>query len=276
MNWNQIKTGILSALIAIVCFAINYSREENNLKGENPRGIYKMTALVGKQGEVAAPYEQYKICTDSVTLHCSVSGREFFISKNDETVFNYTGDTPKSPTDKRSLIYDSNHEHFTLKWWSRYSNHIHFPSNDWCLEKYQSGVYSANARPFFDAITGVIKADDINPFIGTWQMIRQVDNLDEHATPTIGDEPWHPSFVIFTPKHIVMTSRGNGIIFDALYSERNAVIYNTLIRQVKWLADDCIAIAYNSKEGTTHYEILQRVNDEVPVLQKIAGLFMKF
>lgn len=69
---------------------------------------------------------------------------------------------------------------------------------------------------------------------------------------------------------------GNGIIFDALYSGRNAVIYNTLIRQVKWLADDCIAIAYNSKDGTTHYEILQRVNDEVPVLQKIAGLFMKF
>ena len=35
---------------------------------ENPRGIYKMTTLTGKQGEVKAPFEQYKICTDSVTL----------------------------------------------------------------------------------------------------------------------------------------------------------------------------------------------------------------
>lgn len=269
------KRIIILGLIAIALIITKHHGKENEPKGENPRGIYKMTALVGKRGKVTAPYEQYKICTDSVTLHCAVNGREFYISKNDETMFNYTGDTPKSPTDKRSLIYDSNHEHFTLKWWSRYSNHIHFPNNDWCLEKYQSGVYSENAHPFFDALTNVIKADDTNPFIGTWQMTRQVDNLDEHATSTIGDEPWHPSFVIFTPKHIIMTSRGNGILLDALYSERNAVIYNTIIRQVTWLTDDCIAIAYNSKEDTTLYEILQRVNDEVPVLQKIAGLFMK-
>lgn len=243
---------------------------------ENPRGIYKMTALVGKQGEVEAPYEQYKICTDSVTLHCSVMmGRQFFIGKNDETVFNYTGDTPESPTDKRSLIYDSNSEHFTLKWWSQYPNHIHFPNNDWCLEKYQSGVYSEDARLFFDIITNVIKADDANPFIGTWRKTNQVDHLDEQTATTMGDEPRNLSFVIFTPKHIVMTSQGHGALFDALYSDRNAIIYNTLIRQVTWLNDDCIAIAYNTKEGATRYEILQRVNDEVPVLQKIAGLFME-
>lgn len=242
---------------------------------ENPRGIYKMTTLVGKQGEVAAPYEQYKICTDSVTLHCSVYGRQFFISKNDETVFNYTGDTPENPTDRRSLIYDSNREHFTLKWWSQYNNHIHFPNNDWCIEKYRAGEYSANARPFFDAITGVVQADDTNPFIGTWKMTNQVDHLDEETATATGNEPRHPSFVIFTPKHIVMTSRGHGALFDALYSDRNAIIYNTTIRQVTWLTDDCIAIAYKSKEGTTHYEILQRNNDEIPVLRKIAGLFTK-
>ena len=27
---------------------------------ENPRGIYKMTTLTGKMGEVKAPFEQYK------------------------------------------------------------------------------------------------------------------------------------------------------------------------------------------------------------------------
>ncbi len=39
---------------------------------ENPRGIYKMTTLTGKVGEVKAPFDQYKICTDSVTLMVSV------------------------------------------------------------------------------------------------------------------------------------------------------------------------------------------------------------
>ena len=38
---------------------------------ENPRGIYKMMTLTGKVGEVKAPFEQYKICTDSITLMVS-------------------------------------------------------------------------------------------------------------------------------------------------------------------------------------------------------------
>lgn len=271
---NKKITILLLALIAIACIITNYKRDNNQPKGENPRGIYRMMTLVGKQGEVVAPYEQYKICTDSVTLHCSVSGREFFINKNDERIFNYTGDTPKKPTDKRSLIYDSNHEQFTLKWWSRYTNHVHFPYNDWCLEKYRAGVYTENARLFFDAITGVAPRDEANPFIGTWQMLSQVDHIDEQTATTVGNEPWHPSFVIFTSKHIVMTSRGHGALFGALYSGRNAVIYDTIIRQVTWLADDCMAIAYNANDGSVRYEILKRVNDEVPVLNKVAGLFM--
>lgn len=32
---------------------------------ENPRGIYKMVKLVGNLGEIDAPFEQYKICSDS-------------------------------------------------------------------------------------------------------------------------------------------------------------------------------------------------------------------
>ena len=46
---------------------------------ENPRGIYKMTTLTGKVGEVKAPFEQYKICTDSVTLMVSEQGHRFSI-----------------------------------------------------------------------------------------------------------------------------------------------------------------------------------------------------
>lgn len=263
---------LLLALIAVACIIMNI--DSNKSARENPRGIYKMTALVGKQGEVAAPFEQYKICTDSVTLHCSVMGREFFISKNDEHIFNYTGDTPQSPTDRRSLIYDSNHERFTLKWWSQYSNHLHFPDNDWCIEKYQSGIYTPDARLFFDAITSVVQADSANPFIGTWQIIDNVDHLDGQPAPTVSNSPLQPSFTIFTPKHIIMASLRRGILLDALYNERNAVIYNTLIRQVTWLADDCIAIAYNTKEGAVRYEILRRTNDGIPLLNKIAGFCM--
>ncbi len=39
---------------------------------ENPRGIYKMTTLTGNQGEIVSPFDQYKICTDSITLTLTV------------------------------------------------------------------------------------------------------------------------------------------------------------------------------------------------------------
>ena len=54
-----------------------------NAQTENPRGIYKMTTLTGKMGEVKAPFEQYKICTDSVTLMVSERAAFFSISDND-------------------------------------------------------------------------------------------------------------------------------------------------------------------------------------------------
>jgi len=62
-----------------------------NAQTENPRGIYKMTTLTGKIGEVKAPFEQYKICTDSVTLMVSERAAFFNISDNDHRVFQLYG-----------------------------------------------------------------------------------------------------------------------------------------------------------------------------------------
>ena len=88
---------------------------------ENPRGIYKMMTLTGKMGEVKAPFEQYKVCTDSITLMVSFNAAFFSISDNDHKVFTYTGDQPKDENDKSTLIYDSNADHFSMKWWSQYT-----------------------------------------------------------------------------------------------------------------------------------------------------------
>lgn len=86
----------------------------SNAQTENPRGIYKLMTLTGKQGEVKAPFEQYKICTDSVTLMLSMRQAAFMISQNDKTVFNYTGDHHEDMNDKSTLIYDSNADHFSM------------------------------------------------------------------------------------------------------------------------------------------------------------------
>jgi hypothetical protein len=145
---------------------------------ENPRGVYKLTGLLDKYGHVIKePFDQYKICTDSVTLMFTVNGNRFSIGKNDSKVFNYTGEEPDANDTTATRIFDSNAAHFTQKWWSTYSNHIYFPKNDWCTEYYESGKYSDNAKKILDALMSPTASHPQNPFIGTWRFIGMMDEL---------------------------------------------------------------------------------------------------
>ena len=61
----------MKLLMAAACLSLPIV---SNAQTESPRGIYKMMTLTGKQGEIKAPFDQYKICTDSVTLMLNVQG----------------------------------------------------------------------------------------------------------------------------------------------------------------------------------------------------------
>ena len=236
---------------------------------ENPRGIYKLMTLIGKSGEVNSPYHQYKVCTDSLTLMV-VFGRDgtFSINNNDRMVFNYTGDQPKSEDDKSILIYDSNAEHFTEKWWSEYPYHIIFPHNDWCVEKYKSGEYTAESRIAFDAMTGKTEVDAKNPLTGTWRFIGELDELRDlkkglaKLHERYPKSKYYNNFFIFTPKNLVFASSGSGIVGDVVYDGKKGYTYkyNNITRKVKWLSKDRIAVELHTEIGTD-WQILERVTD---------------
>ena len=236
---------------------------------ENPRGIYKLMTLIGKSGEVNSPYHQYKVCTDSLTLMV-VFGRNgtFQINNNDRMVFNYTGDQPKSEDDKSILIYDSNAEHFTEKWWSEYPYHIIFPHNDWCVEKYKSGEYTAESRIAFDAMTGKTEVDAKNPLTGTWRFIGELDELRDlkkglaKLHERYPKSKYYNNFFIFTPKNLVFASSGSGIVGDVVYDGKKGYTYkyNDITRKVKWLSKDRIAVELHTEIGTD-WQILERVTD---------------
>ena len=84
---NRITTMLVAAVFASLPIPLS-------AQTENPRGIYKMVKLVGNLGEIDAPFEQYKICSDSITLTMSVMGSQFRIYDNDHQVFNHTGSLP--------------------------------------------------------------------------------------------------------------------------------------------------------------------------------------
>jgi hypothetical protein len=248
---------------------------------ENPRGIYKMMTLTGKLGEVKAPYEQYKVCTDSCTLMVAFNAAFFSISDNDHTVFNYTGDKPKSENDKSTLIYDSNAEHFTLKWWSQYPSHLYFPNNDWCIEKYESGQYSGQARIVFDALTGKAEVDPRNPLTGTWRIIGYVDELRDikKGLPKLYEQyptsKYFNSFMVLSPENVVITTGGRaGGVDKVEYTGKNAYKMGNKTFRVKWLTKDRIAVEEHI-DYRTDWQILERVTDGQTPLSRIASQLVK-
>ena len=251
-----------------------------NAQTENPRGIYKMTTLKGKLGEVKAPFEQYKICTDSVTLMVSERAAFFNISDNDHRVFNYTGDKPKSEGDKSTLIYDSNAKQFKMKWWSTYPNHIHFPNNDWCIEKYESGQYTEMSKIFFDALTGKAEVDAANPLTGTWRFIGYVDELRDvkKELPKLHEQyptsKYFNSFVIFAPNDWTMIAGGTSGGVDKIeYNGKKSYKVGNKTQQVKWLTKDRIAVEEHI-DYRTDWMIMERVTDGTTPLSHIASQYI--
>lgn len=267
------KKTLTTILLALASLAVQ-------AQTENPRGIYRLMTLVGKNGEVNSPFHQYKICTDSLTLMV-VFGRNnvFSMNNNDHQVFNYTGDQPKSDDDKSILIYDSNAEHFSEKWWSDYRGHMIFPENDWCVEKYQSGQYTAESCACFDAMSGKAEVDAKNPLTGTWRMIGMVDELRDvkKRLPKLHEEytqsRYFNDFMILSPKHVVRVDRGGGFVVNATYDGKKSYTYNDVTHQVKWLSKDRIAVEYRTEIGTD-WQILERATDGQTPLSHIISQYI--
>lgn len=254
------KKSILASLL--VSFAMGASAQT-----ENPRGIYRLMTLIGKSGEVNSPYHQYKVCTDSLTLMVVFQRNNVFsMSNNDRKVFNYTGDQPKSEDDKSILIYDSNAEHFSLKWWSDYPYHMIFPHNDWCVEKYQSGQYTEESRIAFDAMTGKAEVDAKNPLTGIWRLIGEMDELRDlkkglsKLHEQYPDSKYFNTFMIFSPNNVVRVNGSGGFVVDAVYDGKKSYTYNDVTHQVKWLSKGRIAVEKHTDIGID-WMILERVAD---------------
>lgn len=230
---------------------------------ENPRGVYKLMSIIDKKGfTIKEPFDQYKICTDSVTMMFTVHGNQFGIGKNDSKVFNYTGEAPDANDSTATRIFDSNAEHFTLKWWSNYSNHLYFPQNDWCTEYYESGKYSETAKKALDALMSPPALDPKNPLIGTWRLIGMMDELrnTEQEMKRIREKPLDGIYTIFTPSYIVAIARNSGSIYPSPnpYNKKVFKVGQTE-NKITWLSKDLIAVEIH-QDYRTDYEILERVS----------------
>ena len=265
--------------ILLITTALNLLPSAVKAQYENPRGIYKMATFIGKTGEIRAPYEQYKICTDSITITVIEQNNLFRIAHNDNNVFNYTGSQPKSKNDKSSLIYESSKYQFLLKWWSNFTGHQYFPDKDWCIEKYEAGICSDKANLFFASINGTAEKAENNPLSDTWRIIGYIDDLRDikKELPVIQKNypksKYYNSFMVFGAKNLITVFNKIGGIKTIEYDGKNAYKNGDTVYPIKWLTKDRIAIEEHI-DYRTDWMILERIKDGTTPLSNIASDFI--
>lgn len=268
-------------LLFMMLFPTFVMGQSQALSKEDPRGVYKLMTITSYGVEQNAPYDQYKICTDSVSLTLAVSQGVFQITNNDKAILNYTGEETKGSHDTKTKIFDSDKDGFTLKWWSTTQNHIYFPYNDWCIEKYKSGEYSPAGKAIFDMLQQESISDKGNPLLGTWRVLGHMDELvrvkDQLAAmykknPTASAQN---NFLVFMPDHFwVVSGKGMGAPADVKYEGRNVIHFGNASHKIRWQSDDLIIVEYKG-EFSTNYEVYERVTDNRSMLSRLAGWLMK-
>ena len=117
------KKTLLIALLA--AFAL-----DGQTQISNPKGLYKLTEIVHQDGKrLEAPFKQYKLCQDSLSLMLEYTEPVFsclpfnftFYKSNDGKPLLYTGELSK--TENKGLqIFDVTESTFTLRWFNEWKN----------------------------------------------------------------------------------------------------------------------------------------------------------
>lgn len=270
----------------IILFTLLLAATINNTyaQADNPRGIYKLTGINGKDGKYfKEPFDQYKLCGDDVTLTMMAIGNSFRIYKNDSKVFNYTGPEPASADDKSSLIYDSDANSFKLKWWSDYPNHRIFPSNDWCIETYSTNGFSKVMKAVADGLQSEFVSEKKKDLTGRWRVIGLMDELrnvkkevlrlrNEYSESKLNNKV----FFVFSDKNMVVSDNNMGfyedieyignkgymIIKDRFHDDANETL------NVTWISNDLIAVEFKV-DYRTDFRILERMKEDKSILDYI-------
>ena len=272
MKCSFIRLVLLANMMSLTSFA----------QTDNPRGVYKLTHLIDKTGTyISAPMDQYKVCTDSMTLTVMVTGSGFSVSRTPSELFNYTGEAPDAHDAKASRVFESDASHFTLKWWSTLPNHMLFPHDGWVTEYYESGQYSDMARTVFDALMVPAPAVDAkHPLYGNWHIVGLYDEMPD-VKADLKKKKVQQDFAykgtdiaVVTPTRFVYMGgqvcdiQTDGKTFFRIVPKHGQPNEH----KVKVLSRD-YTVVVKKRAQFTDYELWKRITDDVPPINRMAARF---
>ncbi len=220
----------------------------------NPRGVYKLMS-VGSPTEkkVKTSLDLYKICTDSVTLTLRSEGNNFVFDCIDgKTIYNYTGTKQGLGDTRATHIYNSNAQHFTLRYWDSLKDPLQPGKGEWMEENYEFGQFSYWGKILFDAIMAQSLKDKSNPFIGTWMPVGTTDDLQKGKEWGHLNEEWGKTknrnfYCIVTQSHLITLEDGTGMIIPIVIKDKNTMEIGSQTKEITWFSQDRIAIKLQDK-----------------------------
>ena len=236
---------------------------------ENPRGLYKLQKFMYDDGsQKDPPFEQYKYCGDNVTLQLDVSEdikagiANFRMFNNDRVVLNYTGNVPVGEEGKGIQIFNSTKKNFTLRWYSRYTNHSLFPTDAFVNESYSStqSISPLVAQAIKMLTTKEWKSK--NKMVGVWR--RRGYTKNAYGTGAVFEAS--EMYKIYSDKNVLIISglrdsipfmNGNVQFWPCTYLSNTAVqeYQNTCV--VYWVNDDCFTLTWFN-DGVPEIEVWDR------------------
>ena len=268
------------------------------LTENDPIGLYHLTKVTYDDGtvETVPDFEQYKYCARAITLTSQLEHTDDGVPTlqfvdNDHVPFRHTGNVAVGTNGRGIRIYDSNQQHFTLKWFN--SNRAEselFPRDKFINELYDAkeGV-EPDVRQMMDILetySNLPTSEEASSLTGVWLrvgIIKMRNGVIEKFLPTLENQKYklfdHQQVVDLYTMYCETSSR---------YTEEVAYHLTTRIRpfrydssgqtltegkrttHIDWKASDTFLLPYATEDDGTEYAELYEYS-QLP--ERITNIF---
>ena len=242
-------------------------------KKENPHGLYKLLRFSYENGAAdKGPHiDQYKYCTDSLTLQLQVQKDvwnttaqqqpEFWMSilNQDRRPLTYTGNV----ADEDISIFDSDNRGFKLRWHNTIMNNEFMPMGQYITELYASGYkINANVRRVTDLLAMKLQQREGNRFFGCWRRVGVLTKVDGRDLLMPGHQDLYQIFDrdVYLHFYELMADRMYAycIMRPITYKSDNVLVQYGSESQIEWIDDNTFHLRFDRGDGTIVTELWKR------------------